>query len=86
VVLWRQKTARTSMRYVGVVRRADAPPMPGSARSSTLRRLNKAVVPGHLSEDLVADSRPVSFWRLDKTRLTAAVNHFAPDVTVEDRT
>jgi hypothetical protein len=43
-------------------------------------------VPAGLSEDLVADSRPVSFWRLDKTRLTAAVGHFSPDVTVLDRT
>ncbi len=86
VVLWRQNMVRATMRYVGVVRRADAPPLPGSARSPMLRKINHAVVPAHVSEDLVADSRQVAFWRLNKTRLTAAVNHFRPDVPVVDRT
>jgi hypothetical protein len=90
VVLWRQRVWRPglwrgSVDYIGVVRRADAPPLPGSARNPTLRKINKALVPAGLSEDLVADSRPIS-WRLDKTRLTAAVGHFSPDVTVLDRT
>ncbi len=86
VVLWRQAVRHTSIRYVGILRRADAPPLPGSASSPTLRRINKALVPAHLSEALVADSRPVSSWRLNKTRLTTAVNQFAPDVPVMDHT
>jgi hypothetical protein len=91
VVLWRQRVWRPglwrgSVYYVGVVRRADAPPLPGSARNPTLRKINKALVPAELSEDLVADSRSITFWRLDKTRLTAAVGHFSPDVAVLDRT
>jgi hypothetical protein len=86
VVLWRQNLSRgTTLQYVGVVRRAGAPPLPGSTRNPKLRSLNRAFVPAHLSEGLVADSRPVSFWRLNKTRLTAAVHHFRPDVPVEDR-
>ena len=86
VVLWRQHLARgNTMQYVGVVRRPGAPPLPGSAKSPKLRRLNKAFVPAHLSEDLVADSRQVAFWRLNKKRLSAAVHHFRPDVPVEER-
>jgi hypothetical protein len=86
VILWRQDAGRATMRYIGVVRRADAPPLPGSAKSSALRRINKAFVPRHLSEGVVADSRQISFWRLNKTRLTTAVNHFRPDVPVVDHT
>ena len=87
VVLWRQHMLRMqwfrqSLGYVGVVRRAGAPPLPGSAKSSMLRRVNAAVVPWRLSEELVADSRPVSFWRLDEKKLAAAVAHFRPDVPV----
>jgi len=44
------------------------------------------VSPGNLSEDLIADSRPVNFWRLDKTRLAAAVDQFAPQVPIVDHT
>lgn len=86
LVLWRQGRWPRSVRYIGVVRRAGAPPLPGSARNPALRRLNNAVVPAGLSEDLVADSRPISFWRLDKTRLTAAVDNFRPDVRIVDNT
>jgi hypothetical protein len=86
VVLWRQGRGWRSIRYIGVVRRAGAPPLPGSARSPLLRSLNQAVVPPGLAEDLVADSRQVSFWRLDRTRLTAAVSHFRPGLPIEDHT
>jgi len=82
VILWEQELRRSTMRYIGVVRRPGAPPLPGSARSPRLRRMNKAVVPAELSEDLVADSRQINFWRLDKGRLITAVNHFRPDVPV----
>jgi len=86
VVLWRQATGYASIRYIGVQRRAGAPPLPGSARNRMLRRINKALVPAHLPEALVADSRPVSFWRLDKARLTTAINHLAPHVQIVDQT
>jgi hypothetical protein len=86
LVLWRQAAGHTNVRYIGILRRADAPPLPGSASSRTLRRINKTLVPAHLSEALVADSHPVSSWRLNKTRLTTAVNQFGPDVPVMDHT
>ena len=86
IVLWRQGSGARAVRYIGIRRRADAPPMPGSAKSRTLRKLNKQFVPAQLSESLVADSRPVNFWRLNKTRLRAAVDRFGPDVPVVDQT
>jgi hypothetical protein len=86
VVLWQQATGYTSTYYVGVHRREGAPPMSGSARSSMLRRANMMFVPAHLPAALVADSRPVSWWRLDQARLVTAVNHFAPQVAVVDET
>jgi hypothetical protein len=86
VVLWRQGKWWTSVRYIGVVRRAGAPPLPGSAKSPVLRGLNKAFARADLSEEAVSDSRQISFWRLDKARLTAAVNHFGPGVPIVDQT
>jgi hypothetical protein len=86
IVLWRQSAGRTSMLYVGVLRRPDAPPLPGSARSELLRDINAAFVPANLPRDLVADSRPVSFWQLDKERLAAALARFAPSVPLIDQT
>lgn len=86
VVLWRQRAGRTSVRYVGLLRRPGAPPLPGSVQSPALRSVNAALVPGHLSGDLVADSRPVNFWRLDKQRLAAAIKRFAPHIPFADET
>ncbi|GAA0908199.1 hypothetical protein GCM10009557_82880 [Virgisporangium ochraceum] len=91
VVLWRQRTVRVlvwrqSIYYIGVERRAGAPPQSGLAQNRALRKVGKAFVPGDVSEDLMVDSRQISFWRLDRERLAAAVDHFAPDVRVEDRT
>jgi hypothetical protein len=86
VVLWRQAAGQTSVRYIGLHRRADAPPLPGSMRSSMLKRMSTALVPPNVPPQLMADSRPVSFWRLDKPRLIAAVNDFAPQVLVIDET
>jgi hypothetical protein len=85
-IVWRQTIGYTSFLFIGVQRRAGAPPLPGSARNRLLRRINKALAPAHLPEALVADSRPVNFWRLDKTRLTTAVNHLAPRVQIVDQT
>lgn len=91
VVLWRQRVWRfmlwpQSIYWIGLERRAAAPPLSGSARNPTLRRIGKAVVPEHVSEDLMVDSRQIAFWRLDKERLRAAVDHFGGGVPVDDRT
>jgi hypothetical protein len=91
VVLWKQQMVRVfvwrqSILYIGVARRAGAAPLSGSAQNRILRKVGKAVVPGDVSEDLMVDSRQVSFWRLDRKRLAAAVDHFAPGVPIVDKT
>lgn len=85
IVVWRQAAGRASLGYIGVQRRPGAPPLPGSASSPRLRRVNKAFAPDYLPEALVADSRPINFWRLDTKKLAAAVSQFAPGVPVVDR-
>ncbi|MFJ6567929.1 hypothetical protein ACIQNU_10925 [Streptomyces sp. NPDC091292] len=82
VVCWRQHTA-ASIPYVGLALRADAAPVPGAARGSVARATLRALVP-HLPADVVALSRPVSGWRLDRDRLAAAMAGFAPGVPLTD--
>ncbi|HLV57305.1 MAG TPA: hypothetical protein VKY81_00275 [Natronosporangium sp.] len=84
IVLWRMPVNRTTVRYIGVDRMAGAPPLPGSARNAAWRKLNAAVAPGHVPEHVVADSRPITGWRLDEKRLARAVSHFAPHVEIVD--
>ena len=84
VVVWRQSAGDTSTRYIGVLRRAGAPPLPGSMRSRTLMKVGRALVPADVSEPLMVDSRPVAFWRLDQERLSAALHRYAPHVAVID--
>jgi hypothetical protein len=80
VVLWRQRVQSTSLQWVGVARREGAPPLPGPGQGRIALSAAEALVsvPG----ELVASSRGVSGWRLDKRRLAAAVAHFAPGVQV----
>ncbi|WP_137994153.1 hypothetical protein [Streptomyces vilmorinianum] len=80
VVLWRQRTGRTTVPYVGVARREGAPPLPGSGPAN--RAVLEFLTP--VSADVAQASRAVVGWRLDKDRLLAAVTHFAPDVPVRD--
>jgi hypothetical protein len=84
IILWRQQAGRATMRYIGVQLRPGAPPLAGSARNSTLRRLNRSFSGTSLSEAVVNDSRPMSFWRIDKDRLAAAVARYAPHVRLID--
>jgi hypothetical protein len=44
VVLWTQHAGAATIPYVGLRRRPDLPPLPGSARSRFLQRMNQAVV------------------------------------------
>ncbi|MFF2847287.1 hypothetical protein ACFVT5_13220 [Streptomyces sp. NPDC058001] len=82
VVCWRQHTA-ASIPHVGLALRADAAPVPGATRSRIGRATVRALVP-HLPADVVAVSRPVSGWRLDRDRLAAAMAEFAPGVPMKD--
>ncbi|MGQ5259885.1 hypothetical protein ACTWLT_03915 [Micromonospora sp. ZYX-F-536] len=83
VVLWTQQAGGTTVPYVGLQRRPGLPPLPGSARSRGLRRMNQALV-AHVPPAVLADSRPATFWRLHRPSLEAAVRHFAPAVEIVD--
>jgi hypothetical protein len=81
VVLWRQATARrTSVRYLGLQRRAGLAPLPGSLRSGLLKKMTRSVVPRDVPLQLAIDSRPVSLWRLDERRLAEAIDRFGAGV------
>ncbi|MEU7971260.1 hypothetical protein AB0B48_04390 [Micromonospora sp. NPDC049089] len=83
VVLWTQQAGPTTVPYVGLQRRPGLPPLPGSARSRGLRRMNQALVP-HVPPAVLADSRPATLWRLHRPSIEAAVRHFAPAVEIVD--
>lgn len=82
VALWSQQAGRITIRHIGLQRMEGAPPLasaPGPRRS----RYAAAVVPG-VPADLMAASRPVFMWRLDRAALEAATAAFAPTVSVLD--
>ncbi|MFJ2259573.1 hypothetical protein ACIOKD_14760 [Streptomyces sp. NPDC087844] len=80
VVLWQQRMAGPSMTYVGVQRRAGAPPLPGM--NAGLRPGQTTKLAPHIEHDLFLASRPVNRWRLDPHGLQAAVDAFAPGTPV----
>ncbi|WP_433309938.1 hypothetical protein ACQP0U_21580 [Micromonospora sp. CA-269861] len=80
-MLWTQQASPTTVPYVGLRRRPGLPPLPGSARSRGLRRMNQALVP-HVPPAVVADSRPATLWHLHRSSVEAAVRHFAPTVEI----
>ncbi|MFJ8150309.1 hypothetical protein ACIQ6R_35530 [Streptomyces sp. NPDC096048] len=79
-VLWRQTEGGTSLPYVGVTRRKDAPPLPGDGPKA--RAAIRRLVP--VSADVVLSSRAVNGWCLNTDQLTAAVDHFAPGTPVQN--
>lgn len=81
VVLWTQHAGLATVPYLGLQRRPGLPPLPGSARSRGLRRMNQIAV-AHIPPAVLADSRPTTFWRLHRPSLTATVHHFAPAVEI----
>jgi len=82
IVLWKQRLAYgATMRYVGVARRADAPPLAGPRKQAVARVIARALAP--VSGDIVMASRAVNGWRLDEDRLAVAVGHFAPGVPID---
>jgi hypothetical protein len=83
VVLWQQQLpyGRT-MPWVGLVRRAGAPPLGGRGAQATGRAVAGVLTPPGVSADILAASRAVNGWTLDPGQLARAVGHFAPDVLV----
>jgi len=83
IVLWTQRLPPygTTMRYVGVARRPDAPPLGGPRTRAVARVTARALTP--VPGDILLASRAVNGWRLDVDRLAAAVQHFAPGVPID---
>jgi hypothetical protein len=82
VVLFDQYHAGGRQPYLGVRLRRDARATattfnPESRLWSTNRKLM-----GHVPEDILVRSRPVSGWRLDEQRLSEAITSYAPHVRV----
>ncbi|MFG2949363.1 hypothetical protein [Streptomyces adustus] len=84
VVLWQQTVPHAVVPWVGVARREGAPPLPGAGRGPIARSVGEALTP--VSAELLRASRAVTGWRLDRSRLTAAVAYFAPGVQVVEHT
>jgi hypothetical protein len=83
IVLWKQRLPPygVTMRYVGVARRANAPPLAGPRAQAVARVTARALAP--VSGDILMASRAVNGWRLDEDRLAAAVRHLAPGVAID---
>ncbi|MGA4840291.1 hypothetical protein [Streptomyces sp. G45] len=84
VVLWQHDVTGglTPMRYVGLRRRAGAPPLPGQNAGLSPEQTRKLAP--HVEHDVFLASRSINLWTLDRERLTAAVRAFAPGVPVQD--
>jgi hypothetical protein len=83
VVLWQQpQPYGNSVRCIGLERRRAAPPLAGRRGRRFGRATARALVPDHVSGDTLLASRAINSWRLDTDRLTAAVEHFAPEVKI----
>ncbi|WP_378738222.1 hypothetical protein [Nocardia brasiliensis] len=71
-----------AMPYIGLARREGSPGLaviPGLG----MTRVNAHLIP-HVSPDIVAASRPVNGWRLDRGKLIESVTRNAPEVPVLD--
>lgn len=80
LVSWQLRTAGQSLHYIGVQRRAGAPPLPGP--NSELTPEKTAKLAPHVDHELFLASRAVNLWKLDAERLRAAVDAYAPGVPV----
>ena len=80
VVLFDQYHAGGRQPYIGIRLR------PGAQTAATTFNTNSRLwntnrnLMGHVPEDVLMRSRPVTGWRLDEQRLSAAVATYAPDV------
>ncbi len=84
VVLWQQHltAGASTMDYVGLRRRAGAPPLPG--QNASLDRQQTTRLAGHVDHEVFLASRHINLWSLDRGRLAEAVGAFAPGVPVEE--
>jgi hypothetical protein len=84
VVLWQQHltAGAPTMNYVGLRRRAGAPPLPG--QNAGLEPAQSTRLAPHVDHEVFLASRHINLWFLDRDRLADAVGAFAPGVSVEE--
>ncbi|MFI0814613.1 hypothetical protein ACH4TX_07205 [Streptomyces sp. NPDC021098] len=79
LVLWAtKKFMERPIRRVGLKLRPDAPHLPGP--NAKISPALAASVAPHVEHEVVRNSWFIGFWKVDHTRLAAAVQAFAPDV------
>jgi hypothetical protein len=77
VVLFKQHAGRTRMPYVGL--KGRTPLQDPGAGGQTRQKLSAGLIP-HVDADVVAASRPVNDWKLDRERLAVAIRANVPHV------
>ncbi|MDT3397288.1 hypothetical protein RKE29_11625 [Streptomyces sp. B1866] len=88
VVLWRAYTMGAKFftpdtrDYIGVRLRPGAP-IPHGPNRELSQKWSTRTAP-HMEYEIVRTSHPVIFWNLEKERICAAVEAFAPGIQVED--
>ena len=88
VVIWRATGSRprgNPLEYVGVQRRAGAPPLTGRFTGRSAQSAAGLIAPG-ISPAVAVTGAATNGWRLDRARLADAVAHFAPAVRLRDTT
>jgi hypothetical protein len=78
VVLFYQDAGPATMPYVGLRLRPGAPSVPaGHNRDRRMWRMTRDLLP-HVPEDVLAQSRPISGWRLDEEMLARSLPFTRP--------
>ncbi|WP_413801254.1 hypothetical protein [Streptomyces iranensis] len=79
VVVWAtKKTMERPIRRIGLKLRQGVPDVPGP--DSTISPQTAASAAPHIEYQVVRNNRVVVFWKVDHTRLSAAMQAFAPQV------
>lgn len=79
LVLWTtKKSMERPIRRLGLKLRPGVPHLPGPDANIS-PGLATSVGP-HIEHEVVRNSRAIAFWKVDHSRLAAAVQAFAPDV------
>ncbi|MFF0614135.1 hypothetical protein ACFYUD_36275 [Nocardia tengchongensis] len=86
VVLWWQRTPSGRHPWIGILRRIDAPPLQGWPTGSTGQSLLSAATAlgGAPDQRLMQCARGINAWKIDMTRLEAALQTLAPQVKLND--
>ncbi|MEV0246784.1 hypothetical protein AB0H76_09370 [Nocardia sp. NPDC050712] len=86
VVLWKQHSSGSSVSWIGVLRRADAPPLNTARRGALSQRMSSmtATLGGVPDPRLLQCAAAVLGWKIDTAQLAATLKKVAPDVRLID--